>query len=102
MSLVFETATNLQNRLNSIDPNVQCKMDTTLEVKIQNVFDMVASGRGGIQSDEALDEEKDKKSKPQLVPQTTQPANPGFNLLRVPSIGEHNRSRKKSIEASLL
>ncbi len=56
MSLVFETATNLQNRLNSIDPTVQCKMDTTLEVKIQNVFDMVASGRGGIQSDEALDE----------------------------------------------
>lgn len=34
MNLVFETMGNLQNRLNSIDSSVQCKMDTTLEIKI--------------------------------------------------------------------
>jgi hypothetical protein len=51
MSIVFETVNDIENKFNRIDSAVQYKLDKTVEIKIQNVFDMVASGRVNTRSE---------------------------------------------------
>lgn len=45
MKEVFKVLGELESKLNSIDKSLPFKLDKTHEIKIQNVFDMVMSGK---------------------------------------------------------